>query len=148
MDRRRFLTAGVTAVAGFALAGCPHLKEPPGREHASRGSGRGWGPPPHAPAHGYRRKHRRSGAELVFDSGLGVYVVVGLPVYFAGERFYRLGDAGWEISVDLDGPWRAVAYHAVPPKLVAAKGRGNGRGKGKAKGWSKSRGNGKGKDWY
>lgn len=144
MDRRRFLAAGVTAVAGFALAGCPHLEEAPGRQQASRG----WGPPPHAPAHGYRRKHRRSGAELVYDSGLGVYVVVGLPVYFSDERFYRLGDAGWEISVDLHGPWRAVEYHAVPTKLVAAKGRGKGRGKGWNKAKAKGKGKGKGKDWF
>ncbi|MFQ5585276.1 MAG: hypothetical protein ACE5GF_00390, partial [Thermodesulfobacteriota bacterium] len=40
------------------------------------------GPPPHAPAHGYRHKHRH-GVELMFDGGLGVYIAVGLSgIYF------------------------------------------------------------------
>src|SRR5262245_11687981 len=46
------------------------------------------GPPPWAPAHGHRRHHQRAyqhrdaTVDMVFDSGLGVYVVVGLPNYY------------------------------------------------------------------
>ncbi len=39
------------------------------------------GPPSHAPAHGYRNKEhkqRYKGIDLVFDTGLGVYVVVDM----------------------------------------------------------------------
>src|SRR5262245_650986 len=46
------------------------------------------GPPPWAPAHGYRHKQHRAyqshegSVELVFDSGIGVYAVVGFPNYY------------------------------------------------------------------
>jgi hypothetical protein len=47
------------------------------------------GPPPWAPAHGYRHKHAQ-GMELVYDAQLGVYVVVGRDgLYFRHDRFYR-----------------------------------------------------------
>ena len=42
-----------------------------------RGPGGGHGPPAHARAHGYRRKQVH-GYDLVYDSSLGLYVVVGM----------------------------------------------------------------------
>jgi hypothetical protein len=79
---------------------------------------RGHGPPPHAPAHGYRAKNRQ-GAELVFDSGIGVYVVVGLPgVYFWSDLYYREARGGsWERCDRLDGAWIAVGDTSLPPGL-------------------------------
>ena len=51
---------------------------------------KGNGPPPHAPAHGYRHKHQH-GVELVYSSELGVYVVVGFPNhYFSEGHYFRL----------------------------------------------------------
>ena len=50
-----FLCAVVLACATLMLASC-----------SSVGSGNG--PPQHAPAHGYRHKHRAKGVELVYDS--------------------------------------------------------------------------------
>jgi hypothetical protein len=87
------------------------------------------GPPPHAPAHGYRRKHHveNRDVELVFDSGLGVYVVVGFPdVYFDANVFFRLADVGWQVSMRPDGGWTLAAADRVPPGLAKAKG-GNGK---------------------
>ena len=97
------------------------------------GSGRKYerkhGPPPHAPAHGYRHKHR--GAELVYDSGRGIYVVIDFPnhYYFKGH-YYRLGEAQWEVGVNLEGPWGFISYGELPKGLRIEK-------KGKAKGKSK-----------
>ena len=51
-----FLCAVVLACAALMLASCSSV-------------GRGNGPPPHAPAHGYHQKHRAKGVELVYDSG-------------------------------------------------------------------------------
>ena len=89
------------------------------------------GPPPHAPAHGYR--HKQHGVELVYDSGRGVYVVVDLPnhYYFRG-RYYRRGEIQWEAGVHIDGPWEFVSADALPKGLRAKE-----KGKGKAKGKSR-----------
>jgi hypothetical protein len=98
------------------------------------------GPPAHAPAHGYRRKHI-DGAELVFDSSMGLYVVVGYSDHYYHEGYYyRLRDGLWEMSLKLDGGWTFVSERSLPPGLrVKVKangndnGNGNDRGKGKAK---------------
>ena len=74
------------------------------------------GPPPHAPAHGYRHKHH--GRELVFDTNLGVYAVVDLrDVWFLEGSYFRISGDRWEISVGVDGPWRVSALSAVPVRL-------------------------------
>ena len=95
------------------------------------------GPPAHAPAHGYRRKHVH-GMELVFDSGRGVYVVVGLSDhYYHDGHFFRLRGDIWEMSPKPDGHWKVVSDKSLPMGLQAKdKSSGNGKGKshGKAKG--------------
>lgn len=125
MDRRIFVRNGLAAVSALGLVGCTHYFNGPGRGH---------GPPPHAPAHGYRYKHRTSGLDLVFDSGLGVYVVVGYPsYYFYRDRFYRFFDGHWHFAARFGGPWHVVERSAMPPGL-REKGRGGGRGKGRGRG--------------
>jgi hypothetical protein len=75
------------------------------------------GPPAHAPAHGYRRKHVGD-AELVYDSGCGVYVVVGSPHhYYYNDRFYRLSGAEWQVSLTLDSGWVRISDDRLPPGL-------------------------------
>ncbi len=93
-----------------------------GRRHRAK-----HGPPPHAPAHGYRQKHQ--GVELVYDSGRGVYVVIDLPshYYFKG-LYYRRGEIQWEAGVNIDGPWEFVSEDAMPKGLRAKE-----KGKGKSK---------------
>jgi hypothetical protein len=97
---------------------------------------KGNGPPAHAPAHGHRRKQVH-GMELVFDSGRGVYVVVGLSDhYYHDGYFYRLRGGLWEMSLKPDGGWKAASRNSLPLGLQAkakANGNGNGKGKGKAK---------------
>jgi hypothetical protein len=85
------------------------------------------GPPPHAPAHGYR--HKQHGVELVYDSGRGVYIVVELPNYFYCKGYYyRRIENQWQIGVHVDGPWEVVSEKSLPPGL-----RGKKKGKGKLK---------------
>lgn len=123
-----FLCAVVLACAALMLASCSSVGV---RQTSSERIGRGNGPPPHAPAHGYRHKHKTKGVELVYDSGRGVYVVVGLPdhYYFDGH-FFRIRGAHWEISLNTDDGWEPVYEDSIPPGL---------RKKGKAKGkWKKA----------
>ena len=96
---------------------------------------KGNGPPAHAPAHGYRRKHA-SGMELVYDSGRGVYVVVGLSDhYYHDGYFYRLRGSLWEMSLKPDADWKAASEKSLPLGLqVKAKANGNGNGNGKGRG--------------
>jgi hypothetical protein len=76
------------------------------------------GPPPWAPAHGYRHKHQ--GADLQFDSRLGVYVVLGHPEhYFHVKWFYRWADGSWHVSTSMNGSWETVNIKRVPSKLRA-----------------------------
>lgn len=87
--------------------------------------GPGNGPPAHAKAYGYRRK-QVSGVELVFDSGKGVYVVVGLPDHYYHEGyFYRLNGGKWEMSLKPDTGWVAVSMGSLPPGLQARDDDGN-----------------------
>jgi hypothetical protein len=71
----------------------------------------GYGPPPHAPAWGRRRK-------MVWDPVLGVYVVAGLPgLYYAEPFYYRRYDGHWQHSRDLDH-WEPAPRRRLPPGLA------------------------------
>ncbi len=96
---------------------------------SERGYERKPGPPPHAPAHGYRHKYQE--VELVYDSQRGIYVVIDFPnhYYFKGH-YYRLGEIQWEIGVNLEGPWEYISYEELPKGLRIEK---KGKGKGKSK---------------
>ncbi len=75
------------------------------------------GPPPHAPAHGYRCKNS-DGAQLVYDSNLAVYVVSGhSDYYFYNDRYYRWNKSSWQVSVSLDKGWSSASDKSVPPGL-------------------------------
>jgi len=127
---RRTGTLLALLVGSLALASC--AVAPAGsRPH------RGYGPPPHAPAYGHRQPHS-PGVELVFDSGLGVYVVVDSPGYFYYDGlFLRLEDNSWQASVTLEGPWESRSVDSIPPGLRkkghTEEGGHPGRGKGAAK---------------
>ncbi len=112
----RFLAITLFA---FLLYGCAGV----GLWEPQRG-GAGYGPPPHAPAHGYRHKHKH-GVKLVFDSNLGVYIVIGYPKhYFYDSRYYRFKDGGWWVSVLLEGRWVSITAAKLPPGLRKLKGKG------------------------
>ena len=99
------------------------------------------GPPAHAPAYGYRRK-QVEGMELVFDSSLGLYVVVGLSDHYYNDGyFYRLRGGLWEMSKKPDIGWKVVSGSSLPMGLqVKYKANGNDNNNG-----NNGRGNGKGR---
>lgn len=98
---------------------------------------KGHGPPPHAPAHGYRAK-TSDGIEIVYDSKLGVYIVFGISShYYSNGLYYRVNGNQWESSVKFHGSWKVVAEYEVPFGLrygIKTNGKGKGKGKGKQKG--------------
>lgn len=114
--------------ASLILASCA-LHHPSPFYHSSDNKP-SYGPPPHAPAHGYRRKHQH-GVELVYNSGLGVYVIVGFPNhYYCEDHYFRLSGYQWEISSHIKGPWILAPDEVLPYGLKVKE-------KGKAKGESK-----------
>jgi hypothetical protein len=129
----RSLGLGLLLAGAFALSGClhPYGHAGHGRVVVVEGDHHA-GPPDHAPAHGYRRKHGyhhthrhkrpspepRVEVELVFDQSLGVHVVVGHSgVYFHADHYYRLGDSGWQWTARLGQAWVAAPDHGVPTGL-------------------------------
>ena len=122
MRLKHIFLSAVLACAVLTLVSCESLTI--GRKSGGK---RGHGPPPHAPAHGYRHKHQ--GVELVYDSGRGVYVAVEFPLHFYLKgSFYRFHDSEWEISANIKGPWKVIAEEELPPGLQAKE-----KGKGKSK---------------
>jgi len=104
---------------------------PKGLRSKKRDEAKPKGPPPHAPANGYRQKYQD--VDLVYDSGLGVYVVVDLADhYYFKEHYYRHREGRWEIGVHVKGPWKVVAEKSLP-KGLRSKEKGKGKGKGKPK---------------
>jgi hypothetical protein len=89
------------------------------------------GPPPHAPAYGYRRNHEGDDVELVFDRSLNVYIVSGYrDTYYSAGQYFRFVDGSWEWSVSVSTGWKLVAdYRDVPSTLCAKHGRGKNHGK-------------------
>ncbi len=132
--KSKFLSVVVPVCMLLMLVSCSSFSigAGSGRRHRPKQRAK-HGPPPHAPAHGYRHKHQ--GVELVYDSGHGVYVVIDLPnhYYFKGN-YYRRGEVQWEAGVNIDGPWEFVSDDAMPKGLRAKE-----KGKGKAKGKFKER---------
>ena len=111
------------------LSGCNvvNVHEPEyEREH------RGYGPPPHAPAHGYRHKHRDH--TLEYDHDLGVYIVVGfVDHYFDDGLYYKYTKHGWYSSHDLNKDWHEYRGDTPPGKLYKKHGKGHAYGKDKHK---------------
>jgi len=125
--------------------GGPPPSEPPVVVRESGGNG----PPPWAPAHGYRQKHQRayqhreSTVDLVFDSGLGVYLVVGIPNYYYWNGTYvRLNAGAWSRAPYLDAQWAPCPADELPgnlrwkqAKADKQRGKGHGNGNGNGNGW-------------
>jgi hypothetical protein len=76
-----------------------------------------------------------AGKELVFDSGRGVYIVIGLSDhYYHDGYFYRLQGGLWEMSLKPNSGWKVVSGKSLPLGLqVKANSNGNGKGKGRGK---------------
>lgn len=105
VGRRRF-TAGIlmTGVATL-FSSCAYVAD---YDH---------GPPPHAPAHGYRYRHS-DGMMLLFDGDLGLYLVIGQPHhYYHRKHFYRFHKRAWHRRARPHGQWRRIPRHGIPPGL-------------------------------
>lgn len=103
---RTLLAFGSSAVLG--LAGCFTVL--PEDHHG--------GPPPHAPAHGYRQ--RFGDVSHVYEAPLGVFLVLGYPhTYFLDGWYYRHINGYWERCPRLDGRWARAESRHVPGRLVA-----------------------------
>jgi hypothetical protein len=138
----------VLLTAGIALLGCS-------RTVVYRGDSPGTtitvktnkpGPPPHAPAHGYRHKHA-TGVVLVYDSSIGVYVVSGYKnVYYYNSYFYRRHKSKWQWSHGVDGPWLTSYGKNLPRNLQEKVAKHDADDKGNGKDNHKNDGKGNGKD--
>jgi hypothetical protein len=93
--------------------------------------GRG-GPPPHAPAHGYRLKHAHDNVELVYDADIDVYIVTGFDCcYYSAGQYFRFEAKTWEWCASVNGPWKVVTHDSdLPPGLRHKHGKGHGKKKG------------------
>jgi hypothetical protein len=102
-----------------------------------------YGPPAHAPAHGYR--HKQHGHDLVYDSGLGVYLVLGMPnFYFFNNHYYKYNNDRWYYSTEPNSNWRDYREDKLPPGLAnkyhhGKKDHGKHKGKNKDKGKHKNK---------
>lgn len=77
----------------------------------------GHGPPAHAQAHGYHRKHI-DGLALEYDPTCGVYVIVGMPNhYYSDGYYYRMYGDIWEVSLRIDTNWAPATMVSLPPGL-------------------------------
>ena len=108
--------AFVTAII-ILLTGCV---ESASVRYGDSGSHYKNGPPPHAPAHGYRHKHRSH--DMSYDSGLGAYVVLGKNnYYFDNGLYFRYRNGDWQASINIDSGWHNAGKHIVPKKLWSYK---------------------------
>ena len=99
----------VTICVIFLVSGCAVY---PAQYHDG-----GYGPPPHAPANGYRYKYQ--GHDFVYDANLGVYLVVGYAdYYFLDNYYYRYRNNGWYSSRYFDRDWKQYKKDKLPPGLV------------------------------
>lgn len=110
MNRRNFIHCAGVACLALMLPGCYPAS-------VAVGPQRSGGPPPHAPAHGYRRKNQ-DGLEMRFDSGLGVYVVLNHPLHFFwNSLYYRKRGNQWETSRNIHKKWKRIKKQKLPKGL-------------------------------
>lgn len=132
IDLRRVQVLLVLALTSWGCSSV-HYSRPAAKSRApgAPSHARGSGPPPHAPAHGYRAK-TVDDVEIVFDASLGVYLVAGMKGHYYYEGvYYRDRDGQWSLSAHLEGPWEATGKEKLPPGLRSKK-----KPKGKALGHS------------
>lgn len=73
------------------------------------------GPPPHAPANGYRYHYGKH--YLIYDAHLRVYRVENLDGYYWYDgRYYRRTMRGWGTYAE-PGPWRTITVDELPGGL-------------------------------
>jgi len=108
MAKQVLTIASLAALLLLGPAGCVH--------HVHDGAG----PPRYAPAHGYRYHYDRDDVDLVWDTHLGVYAVVGFPsVYFWDGAYHRHHNNVWQLGAGPRGYWEP--YYGHVPRGLAKK---------------------------
>ena len=75
------------------------------------------GPPAYAPAHGYRTINHAP--NMVYDSHLGVYVLLDLPDhYYFNNVYYRYNRNNWFYRYKDTDKWRKFDKRKLPPGLA------------------------------
>ena len=111
---RRACRSLLVGLLGVGLSGCLYLA-PPNTAFRSPVVTRA----PSAPAHADRHTERGR-PDMIYDSRLGLYVVLGYPDHFHdGERYYRRLDGRWQRSAQLHEGWAEVRLGEVPQALLA-----------------------------
>ena len=111
---RRACRSLLVGLMALGLSGCIYLA-PPNIAFRSPVVA----PTPSAPAHGHRHTERGS-PDMIYDSRLGLYVVLGYPDHFHdGKRYYRRLDGRWQHSAELHQGWSEVRLGEVPQALLA-----------------------------
>lgn len=102
-----FMLSGCNTVGVGGHVGVPVEKQ----QHRKKG------PPPHAPAHGYRHNHQ--GHDLDYDAKIGAYIVINVPdTYFHNNMYIRLStDGRWMVSANLNNGWRVETGTEIPHRL-------------------------------
>ena len=138
--RRALPTAVALLVLLFFASGCTHVvveDHPPNAPVYSKP-----GPPPWAPAHGYRAKHHYH-----YYPACSVYFDLGRKVYFymSGDRWVMVTSPPGSIclsfdefvvlDMDSDKPytWHADVSKRYPPGQLKKMDRADGKGKGKGR---------------
>ena len=134
---RQLICAGLILALGVTGLACTSTSSVRYEQQAGPGKSQGHGPPPHAPAHGYRAK-TRDGLELVYRADYGVYEFVDRDRYYYKDGvIFHKDSIGWIMGRSIDGPWTSVTEAQIPPGLRSdPPGKGHGQSKGKAKGHS------------
>ena len=102
MKRNTLLLAIIVGLSAFTVQSCTMV----------------YSGPPHVAAPGYVMVHH--GAELVFDAGLGLYVVSGHPHhYYHNGYYYRVYDGRRYLRCrTIVGPWTSISPSTLPPGLA------------------------------
>ena len=78
--------------------------------------------PPNRPRAGFVFYYEPASVRLVYNTGLGVYVVHGYPnVYFLSGRFYRVDNGVWMVTTTTEfkaGKWKKAKRNSLPPGLA------------------------------
>jgi hypothetical protein len=78
-------------------------------------------PPPHAPAHGHRL-HYQNDIDMIFDSGIGAYIVLGFDnLFFFNNHYMRYYDGYWHYSDRHNGKWLRADDRHIPYSLREAR---------------------------
>ena len=109
----RNLITGIVAVSAMGLAGCAVYPAYPGYADGPYS----YGPPPYAPAPGYRTSYPAH--NMRYDGQLGVYVLLDLPDhYYFNNVYYKYSRNNWFYRYQDRDKWRSFDGRKLPPGLA------------------------------